>query len=922
MSQQLSFYCSILALSVLLNSCTAPSSNHPHPTEVYENEENGEQEGGYKAFYEQTRAAALGRDWQQITFENFENAKSKKRAQLRGSFAGGALQGTWAERGSSNVTGNTQAFYYAPSEQIYAMSASGTLFRGTISGTNWTILNENDNFNNDAFAVVSNGGSKRIVAAKDDDKIYYSDNEGLTFLPASGITNPYNWGDPDKMIVLNNGIMYYLQYTWLNSPWGSGYKLNRSSDNGATWTTIQTFGSRGWKRVAMWSPFESNELYVLDNGATLYSLSGTAATLSTLNVCGNLPTGTQYSFSGYQNGTTLNLYALSDGSNLYTSTNSGLTWTSVSTLSTGAWSVGLHANPWVTNTLYYGAVNFWKSSNGGGTFTEQNIWWEYYGNTNLLHADMVSVQPCKRNNGTKFLLIGCHGGIYYYPDPFTTTTNLALSGLHNTEYYDVVTIGGQIFAGAQDQGSQRFSAGSGIMSATQLISGDYVRLNTSLNGTKYWQQYPGGAMHYYNTPLTTNYPDEQIDIHGDNRVNIQQWVVPTCNWAIPSENSILIGGGSVTSGNTTDSRLIKLTYTGSAIAASEYSFNFLASGGSYISAVDHSPADPNYMYVGLANGKFYYSWDAGTSWTQTAGFTGPTGGWNYGSYIHCSRLNKNLVFYCGGGGIIYKSTDGGVTFSALATGLPNTFVSELTLNTGETVLFAATDAGPYACILSTGQWYSLLEATTPNKSYTSVEYIAASNIARFSAWGRGVWDFQVTAAPLPVAYTSFEGELNAQRQVALQWETASENNSAYFDVERSSDGSIFVPIHQERAKNTPSHYACLDKSPLQGINYYRLKQVDQSGDISYSSIISVQAQRSNTSVFPSILTSNTPIHIQTDVENSVLSVYDASGRLVFETEITSSNSQTSLSTLRQGIYFYRLKNNEQGVLKTGKLVME
>jgi hypothetical protein len=922
MSQHFSFYLSILALSLLVNSCTSPSSTHPLPTEVYENEESGEQEGGYKAFYEYSREAALGRDWKQITFENFETAKAKKRSQLRGSFAGGALQGTWAERGSSNVTGNTKAVYYAPSEEIYAMSASGTLFRGSISGSGWTLLNENENFNDNAFAVVSNGGSKRIVAAKDNQLVYYSDNEGLTFTQASGIANPFNWGDPDKMIVLNNGIMYYLQYTWMNSPWGSGYKLNRSSDNGATWTTVQTFGSRSSKRVSMWSPFESNELYVLDNGATLYSLSGTASTLSVLNVCSGLPTGTSCSFSGYQNGATLNLYALSNGSNLYVSTNSGLNWTSVSTLSTAAWSVGLHANPWVTNALYYGAVNFWKSADGGGTFTEQNIWWQYYSNTHLLHADMVSVVPGKKNDGTKFLLIGCHGGIYYFPAPFSATTNLTLSGVHDAEYYDVVTIGGQIFAGAQDQGSQRFSSGSGVMAATQLISGDYVRLNTSVNGTKYWQEYPGGAMHYYNNPLTSTGYNASIDIHGDDRVNMQQWVVPTCNWAIPSENSILIGGGSTTTGNTTDSKLIKLTSTGSAITASEYSFNFLANGGSYITAVDHSPADPNYMYVGLANGKFYYSQNAGTSWTQTVGFTGPSGGWNYGSYIHCSRLNKNLVFYCGGGGVVYKSTDGGVTFTSMPSGFPNTFTSELTLNTGETVLFAATDAGPYACILSTGQWYSLLEAATPNKSYTSVEYIASSNIARFSAWGRGVWDFQVTAAPLPVTYTSFEGTLNAQRQVALEWETASENNSAYFEVERSSDGSLFVPIHKERAKNTPSSYACLDKNPLQGINYYSLKQVDQSGDVSYSAIISVQAQRSNTHVFPSILTASTPIHIQTEVENSVLSVYDASGRLVLQNELSQSNSQVTLSSLRQGVYFYSLKNKEQGVLKTGKLVME
>jgi photosystem II stability/assembly factor-like uncharacterized protein len=919
----------LMGAGLVLRGSLSKKSNLPAPTEVFENEK-GEQEGGYEKYFEESRKAALGENWKQITESNLRGASESKSRHKKTPFAGGLLQGDWFERGSTNVSGNMVAtFFYPATEDIYSISTSGTLYKGGLVGNPWAILNNTYNFNSKILAVTPNGTSKRIITAQSDHNIYYSDNEGVNFVRAQGsIANAYDWGaGGKKLIVFNNGIMYYLQHVWLSSPdvWGSGYKLYRSADNGGSWTTVYTFNSRSENRVDMWSPFGSDELYVIDNGTTLFSLSGTASTLSTFAAGLNLGTNVATNLTGYKNGPALSFYALMGSSTLYKSTNNGVSWSNTATYSPTAWSVGVVANPWVNNTLYYGNVQFNKSIDGGSTYSIQNNWYAYYNDINLLHADIVSINPFQKNDGTHFFLIGNHGGIHYFPEAFNSTLNLTTSGLTSSEYYDVVTVDGVIFAGSQDQGNQRFAGGSGtsLLGASQLISGDYVRLNSSVNGTKYWQEYPGGVFHYYDAPNVQQYTTAQGSVYGTARTNIQQWVVPTCNWAIPSENSILVGGGGNVSGST-ESHLVKMTYGGSGntLNSYQYPFNFLAAGGGYITALDHSLADPNTIYVGLNNGKFYYSKDAGNTWTQSAGFTGPTGGWNYGSFIHASRVNSNIAYYSGAGGQIYKTTDGGLNFMNMSAGLPNTFVSDMVLNTSETLLFAATDAGPYVCVLSTGQWHSMATANTPVKYFSAVEYVAASNIVRFATFGRGVWDFQITSQPLPVNYASFDAKEIEDHKVGINWVTASEKDLTNFIVEKSSNGVDFVPLTTVKALNMASSYSVVDKNPLlNGINYYRIKSNNLLNRAEYTQIKSViiQSKPALAQVYPTAIHLGMPITVNLQAENCSFFLYDLQGRSILQEPLTATSNQFLLPVFSSGTYFYSIRNGSGELFGNGKL---
>ncbi|SEJ31801.1 Por secretion system C-terminal sorting domain-containing protein [Dyadobacter sp. SG02] len=105
--------------------------------------------------------------------------------------------------------------------------------------------------------------------------------------------------------------------------------------------------------------------------------------------------------------------------------------------------------------------------------------------------------------------------------------------------------------------------------------------------------------------------------------------------------------------------------------------------------------------------------------------------------------------------------------------------------------------------------------------------------------------------PLPVSLVSFDAKAIDNSRIQLTWETASERNNSHFVIERSYNAKNFEVIGQVEGKGDSdalSSYAFIDASPLAGVNYYRLKQVDRTvvengnvieGKATFSRIVSV-----------------------------------------------------------------------------------
>ncbi|GEM_PF-1108079 len=111
-------------------------------------------------------------------------------------------------------------------------------------------------------------------------------------------------------------------------------------------------------------------------------------------------------------------------------------------------------------------------------------------------------------------------------------------------------------------------------------------------------------------------------------------------------------------------------------------------------------------------------------------------------------------------------------------------------------------------------------------------------------------------APLPVQLISFE-VIKENNGVIFHWTTAIEINNKGFEVERSNDGrqwhtvASVASLASNGNSNELKNYTAKDENPLNGLNIYRLKQVDRDGKISLSGVRKIQVdQEEQIAIYP------------------------------------------------------------------------
>jgi hypothetical protein len=177
-----------------------------------------------------------------------------------------------------------------------------------------------------------------------------------------------------------------------------------------------------------------------------------------------------------------------------------------------------------------------------------------------------------------------------------------------------------------------------------------------------------------------------------------------------------------------------------------------------------------------------------------------------------------------------------------------------------------------------------LAATAASGSQPTTYTASLAGISSFSLWTLGN-----AANPLPVELSAFTATPASPAAVRLAWATASEKNSARFEVERSLDGETFAPIGTVVAagssSSAPRTYTLDDARLPAGAAtlYYRLKQVDADGTFSYSPVrvvaLTGAAAKAGLVLYPN------PTHggaatLMSAQPSAVVTVYDALGRPV------------------------------------------
>jgi len=202
-------------------------------------------------------------------------------------------------------------------------------------------------------------------------------------------------------------------------------------------------------------------------------------------------------------------------------------------------------------------------------------------------------------------------------------------------------------------------------------------------------------------------------------------------------------------------------------------------------------------------------------------------------------------------------------------------------------------------------------------------YIQNVNSTAFSGWytvsntddGQTMNVFG-SNAPLPVTLTTFTA---ARRGSAneLRWSTATELNNEGFAVERSADSRRWAEIgwvEGHGSTQEPQRYTFTDVSPLEGLNYYRLRQQDYDGWYEYTPVVTVRRGRPlGFSVYPNPAQRRLWVQFERSAVQGQLRLLNARGEEVRAWRAAAVDGALDLAGLRPGLYALQW-NSERGEL--------
>lgn len=247
--------------------------------------------------------------------------------------------------------------------------------------------------------------------------------------------------------------------------------------------------------------------------------------------------------------------------------------------------------------------------------------------------------------------------------------------------------------------------------------------------------------------------------------------------------------------------------------------------------------------------------------------------------------------------------EGGTTITLLDAG--NTVIGSTTTDAHGHYSFPNIAPGNYKVRLTVPSGYKLTGSS--NGNIDSIMQVAVVNSPAIANFGLG-------NTATPVTLMTFEAHKKANKAL-LVWATATEEQNRGFNVERSSDGRSwstigFVASLAENGKSALKlDYDYTDNNPLNGRNYYRLKQVDHNGTYAYSDVRMLTFDKGTTiDIYPNPAANF--VNLAGLSGNEQIYVYDVSGRIVKQLKTESTMIQIPLDNLDQGMYQIKIVDQE------------
>lgn len=170
---------------------------------------------------------------------------------------------------------------------------------------------------------------------------------------------------------------------------------------------------------------------------------------------------------------------------------------------------------------------------------------------------------------------------------------------------------------------------------------------------------------------------------------------------------------------------------------------------------------------------------------------------------------------------------------------------------------------------------------------------------------------------LPLQWLDVRVSFNKTDGARLSWNVKEKSVISYI-AERSADGKNFNPIATVTGSGDGVHaYNVIDRLPIEGINYYRIKQIDQDGMATYSKTMTLTLADgvfSGIHIYPNPAT--TSLNVLSGGAAEYFRVYDGAGRLVYATATTSGKAlHIDIAAWQPGIYFYNSGEGKGSFIK-------
>ena len=185
-----------------------------------------------------------------------------------------------------------------------------------------------------------------------------------------------------------------------------------------------------------------------------------------------------------------------------------------------------------------------------------------------------------------------------------------------------------------------------------------------------------------------------------------------------------------------------------------------------------------------------------------------------------------------------------------------------------------------------------------------------------------------TTSTLPIELVEFNA-VQSGNEVDVTWVTATEHNNDYFEVERTADGISFETLGMVDASGNSSFahsYRFIDTHPLEGVAYYRMRQVDFNGMTSSSPFAAVNfISKTGLTVYPNPSVEGVFTFMQEDDQSvNEVAVFSADMKFIKkETIVPGEKAIISIADQPDGIYFLVYdENGNRRVSKVQKLSRE